>query len=87
MSELLDTIVKVIEEKINPVLAVDRGAIEVAELREDEGVLVVRYTGRCAGCPATPLTHRKVVTSALLGAVRSLRKVEYTLLEEGDGEA
>lgn len=86
MSELLDTIVKVIEEKINPILAVDRGAVEVAEVREDEGVVVVRYTGRCAGCPATPLTHRKVVTSALLAADRSIRKVEYTLLEEDDGE-
>jgi Fe-S cluster biogenesis protein NfuA len=81
----LDTVNKVIEEKINPVLAVDRGAVEVAEVRESEGVVVVRYKGRCAGCPAAPITHSKIVTAALLAADRSIRKVEYTMLEEGDG--
>jgi Fe-S cluster biogenesis protein NfuA len=84
LSALSDIVVNVIEEKINPLLAADRGSVELAEVREEEGVVVVRYRGRCAGCPAMPLTHQKVVTAVLLAADRSIRKVEYTLLEDDD---
>lgn len=85
MSSLLDTVNRIVEEKINPVLAVDRGSVEVVEVRQDEGVVVLRYRGRCAGCPAAPITHRKIVTSALVSADRSIRKVEYTLFGGDDG--
>jgi len=81
----MEKISKIIEEKVNPLLGVDRGSVEVADLREEEGVVVVRYSGRCAGCPALPITHDKVVTAVLLAADRSIRKVEYTLRDPEDG--
>jgi Fe-S cluster biogenesis protein NfuA len=81
----LDTVNRIVEEKINPVLAVDRGSVEVVEVRQDEGVVVLRYRGRCAGCPAAPITHKKIVTGALVSADRSIRKVEYTLFGGDDG--
>ena len=84
MSALLDTVIDVIDRKVNPLLAADGGAVEVVEVREDEGVVLVRYVGRCAGCPALALTHKKVVTTTLLAADRTIRRVEYTLLEPDD---
>jgi Fe-S cluster biogenesis protein NfuA len=81
LSALAETVEKVIEEKINPLLGADRGSVELAEAREDEGVVVVRYRGRCAGCPALTITHRKVVTALLVAADRSIRRVDFTLLD------
>jgi Fe-S cluster biogenesis protein NfuA len=80
LDSLLDTVVKIVNDRINPLLAVDRGAIEIVDVREDEGVVLVRYTGRCAGCPALSITHRKIVSAALISADRSIRKVDYTLM-------
>lgn len=71
---------------MKPLLAVDRGGIEVVEVREAEGAVVVRYLGRCAGCPVLSTTHAKVVTAALLAASPFVKTVEYTLLSGEDGE-
>ncbi len=84
MNSLLETVSKIIDERINPLLAVDRGSVEVVDVNEQSGLVKVRYRGRCAGCPALSVTHRKVVTAALLAADRTIRKVEYTLLDPLD---
>ena len=75
----------VIEEQVRPLLAVDRGGIEVVEVREADGAVVVRYLGRCAGCPVLTTTHAKVVTPALLASSPLVRTVEYTILSGEDG--
>lgn len=84
MESLRDTVTRTVDETINPLLAVDRGSMEVVDVDERTGVVRVCYRGRCAGCPALAITHRKVVSAALIAADRAVTRVEYTLLEKED---
>lgn len=84
MDSLHATVEEVVAQRINPLLEKDRGSVEVVEVDEPAGVVRVRYRGRCAGCPALSITHRKVVTATLLAADRSITRVEYTLLDPED---
>ncbi len=50
-----EKIEKVIDEKIRPGLQMDGGDIEFVEVGDD-GVVKVRLTGACGGCPMSQLT-------------------------------
>ncbi len=59
-------------EKIRPSLQQDGGDIELVGVSED-GVVTVRLTGACGGCPMSQMTLRHGVERLLKGA-RSRRK-------------
>ena len=50
-----EKIEKVIDEQIRPGLQMDGGDIELVDIGED-GVVKVRLTGACGGCPMSQLT-------------------------------
>ena len=52
--ELKDRVAQVLAEEIGPALDLDGAAIEVVGV--DGGVVQVRLTGACAGCPSTVMT-------------------------------
>jgi len=64
---------KVIEEKLRPMLAHDGGDLEVADMKETDGVteVYVSYMGACRGCPSA--------------ATGTLNVIEETLQKELDG--
>ena len=60
---------------IRPVLQQDGGDIELVDVTP-EGVVRVRLTGRCKGCPKSQQTLRSVVERTILKMAPGVRRVE-----------
>jgi len=61
--------------KIRPFLQRDGGDIEFVDLTED-GVVKVRLTGACKGCPMSQMTLKQGVERALMKEVPGLKEVQ-----------
>jgi Fe-S cluster biogenesis protein NfuA len=62
-------------EKIRPSLQRDGGDIELVGVSED-GVVTVRLTGACGGCPMSQMTLRHGVERLLREHVAGISRVE-----------
>ena len=62
-------------EKIRPSLQRDGGDIELVGVSED-GVVTVRLTGACGGCPMSQMTLRHGVERLLREQVDGISRVE-----------
>ena len=70
-----EQIEKVLVEEVRPMLAMHGGDVQLIEVTE-EGIVRVRLTGGCAGCPAAQMTLVSVVESAIKSKVPGVKKVE-----------
>jgi Fe-S cluster biogenesis protein NfuA len=61
-------------EKIRPLLQRDGGDIELVEITD--GIVKVRLTGACKGCPMSQMTLKQGVERMLLKEVPGLREVQ-----------
>jgi Fe-S cluster biogenesis protein NfuA len=61
-------------EKIRPSLQADGGNIELVDVTD--GVVIVRLTGACGGCPMSQMTLKMGVERALKQAVPDVKRVE-----------
>ncbi len=61
--------------RIEPTLQADGGGIELVEVTDD-GVVKVRLTGACGGCPMSQITLSQVVERTLKQEVDGIKKVE-----------
>ena len=52
--DLKDRVVQVLAEEVGPALSLDGSAIEVVDVTD--GVVQVRLSNICAGCPSTIMT-------------------------------
>jgi len=66
---------KVIEEKIKPALNLHGGDVEIVEVTDD-GILRVKLTGACAGCPAATATLKMFVERIVRQNVPEIKSVE-----------
>ena len=62
-------------QSIRPYLQVDGGDVELVQITE-EGIVEVRLTGACVGCPMSQMTLRAGVERALIREVPGIRRVE-----------
>ena len=62
-------------EKVRPFLQSDGGDIELVEVTED-GVVKVKLTGACGGCPMASMTLTVGVERILKKEVPEIKKVE-----------
>lgn len=62
-------------ESIRPYLQADGGDVELVNITED-GIVEVRLTGACVGCPMSQMTLRAGVERALIKEVPGIRRVE-----------
>ena len=60
--------------KIRPMLQRDGGDIELVEV--NDGVVKVRLTGACKGCPMSQMTLKQGVEKLLLKEVPGLKEVQ-----------
>ena len=67
-------LVEVALEKIRPMLQRDGGDIELVEV--NDGVVKVRLTGACKGCPMSQMTLKQGVEKLLLKEVPGLKEVQ-----------
>lgn len=59
-----EAIQKILEEKVNPILAQHYGGAMLTEYTE--GVAWIKMTGACGGCPSSQETIENVVRSILM---------------------
>ncbi len=61
--------------KIRPALQRDGGDVEVVEVTED-GVVRVKLTGACHGCPMATLTLKQGIERVLMQEIPAIKRVE-----------
>jgi Fe-S cluster biogenesis protein NfuA len=66
--------VEAVLDKVRPGLMADGGNIELVDVKD--GVVTVRLTGACAGCPMSTMTLRAGVERVLRQELPELKKLE-----------
>lgn len=66
---------KVIDE-IRPRLQADGGDVELIDVEERTGIVRVRLTGACAGCPFSQMTLKNGIEQLLKKKVPTVKRVE-----------
>ena len=61
-------------EAVKPHLQADGGDVELIDVTED-GVVSVKLTGACGGCPMASMTLQYGVTNAIKQAVPEIKEV------------
>jgi Fe-S cluster biogenesis protein NfuA len=61
--------------KVRPSLQADGGDVELIEVN-DEGVVKVRLTGACGGCPMATMTLKAGIERVLKEEVPEVKRVE-----------
>jgi Fe-S cluster biogenesis protein NfuA len=74
---MLEEVKDVIEKDIRPLLEMEGGSIELEGVDED-GVVKVRLTGACAGCPMSQYTLVNFVEATLKDKVPEVKQVVAT---------
>lgn len=75
MNEILFEKVEKALNNIRPYLQADGGDVELVKVSE-EGIVEVRLTGACKGCPMSQMTLRAGVERALIREIPGIRRVE-----------
>lgn len=73
MAVTFEEIERVLDEKVRPELRQHGGNISVD--RFEDGVLHVRLTGACSGCPSADLTMEQIVNEELKAAISEIKQV------------
>lgn len=67
---------KILNEEIKPNLMLHGGSIELVNVDEKGGVVTVRLTGACAGCPMSQLTFVGFVEKILKENIPEVKAVK-----------
>lgn len=62
-------------EKIRPSLQADGGDVQLVSVSED-GIVKVRLTGACRGCPLSQLTLKMGIEKALKKVIPGIKEVQ-----------
>ncbi len=61
-------------DKVRPALMADGGNVELVDV-QDDGIVKVRLTGACGGCPMSQLTLKMGIEKFLKREVPEIREV------------
>jgi len=75
MSEPLKDKVQTVLNEIRPALQQDGGDCELVEVT-DNGIVKLRLTGACAGCPMSTMTLRMGIEATLKERIPEVQAVE-----------
>ena len=67
--------IEVALEQIRPALLADGGNVEVVDVREQDGIVKLRLTGTCSGCPMATMTLRHGIERVLKEQVPEVKEV------------
>ncbi|HHY42785.1 MAG TPA: NifU family protein [Thermoanaerobacterales bacterium] len=62
--------------KIRPALQADGGDVELVEVDEANGIVKVRLTGACGGCPFATMTLKNGIEEALKQEIPEVKEVQ-----------
>lgn len=68
-------VIEVVEKDIKPMLMAEGGSIEVVDVNEKEGIVMVRLLGACGTCPMSMITLTAFVERVLRSKIPELKKV------------
>jgi Fe-S cluster biogenesis protein NfuA len=63
-------------ESVRPHLRADGGNVELIDVSENDGIVKVKLTGSCGGCPMAAMTLQYGVTNAIKQAVPEVKEVQ-----------
>lgn len=66
----------VLETRVRPLLALHRGGAEFVSCNVRTGVVLLRFTGMCVGCPAAQMTLKGGVEAILKENIPAVSRVE-----------
>lgn len=61
--------------KVRPLLQRDGGDVELVEVQE-EGIVKVKLTGACSGCPMSTMTLKNAIEETIKKEVPEIKSVE-----------
>ena len=67
--------VEKILDEIRPSLQADGGDVELVDVDEENGVVKLRLTGACAGCPFSTMTLQMGIERVLKEKIPEVKKV------------
>ncbi len=67
--------VEAVLEKVRPMLQADGGDVELVNVT-DKGIVQVRLTGACKGCPMSQMTLKNGIERMVLKELREIKAVE-----------
>jgi len=65
-------------ERIKPMLQRDGGNVELIDVQPD-GVVKVRLTGACSGCPMSTMTLKNAIEDTIKQEVPEVKSVEQVI--------
>ncbi|WP_285905326.1 NifU family protein [Pseudodesulfovibrio pelocollis] len=69
-----EKVMKVLD-KVRPALQADGGDVELVDITEG-GIVQVRMTGACKGCPMSQMTLRNGIERIILKEIKEVKAVE-----------
>ncbi len=63
-------------EQVRPMLQADGGDVELVDIDEETGVVNVRLTGACKGCPMSQMTLKAGIERYLKSEIPEVSSVE-----------
>jgi Fe-S cluster biogenesis protein NfuA len=73
---LLKEKVKEVLERIRPSLQADGGDVELVDVEEETGIVKVKLTGSCFGCPFATLTLKNGIEESLKEEIPEVTEVQ-----------
>jgi Fe-S cluster biogenesis protein NfuA len=67
--------VKVVIDKIKPMLEADGGSIELVNVDEKNGIVKVKLVGACGSCPFSVMTLKNFVERTIKEEIPEVREV------------
>ncbi len=67
--------VEAVLDKVRPMLQRDGGDVELVEV-QDDGVVKVRWTGACSGCPMSTMTLKNAIEETIKNEIPEIKSVE-----------
>jgi Fe-S cluster biogenesis protein NfuA len=74
-----DELREFVRSRIVPLVAIDRGSVEILHADPASGSVTLRYSRACAGCPGLAVTHGSLVAPLLTRAFPAVTSVEATI--------
>jgi len=75
MSTLRNRVEEVLEDHVRPILAMHRGSIAIVDVDDEHGVVQLKFTGSCHGCPITSITFYNIVEKSLMEELPEVNEV------------
>lgn len=70
---MFDKIEKVLEENVRPILLSHEGNVKIVNFKE--GILKIRLTGQCSGCPSAQITTEEVIATKVKEKIPEIKEV------------